>query len=235
MSLAKLRTAAPGLHATELAGVHVRQAAEQAARLLRDDILSGAIPSGTRLGEVELAERLSVSRTPVREALTRLAAEGLVDLQPNRGARVATWSTEDLRAIFELRLQLEPFAVHQGVPNVSADDLAEMAGLAAEMQRIGRPGRNQDLHRIVELNRRFHALFIDAAGNPSLAAALRTVTHAAVVHQNFHDYSRDALSRSLAHHIEMVAAARAGDPDWAEAVMRAHLYNARATMLGGAS
>ena len=211
----------------------MRQAAEEAARSLRDDILSGAIPSGTRLGEVEVAERLSVSRTPVREALSRLAAEGLVQLQPNRGARVTTWTREDLREIFELRLRLEPYAVREAVPNVTPRGLEEMAGLARDMQRIGRPGKSQDLHRIVDLNRHFHGLFIAAAGIPPLAAALRMVTHAAVVHQNFHDYSRDALARSLAHHVEMVAATRAGDADWAESVMRAHLYNARHTMLGG--
>ena len=75
----------------------MRPAAEQAAASLRDEILSGLIPSGTRLGEAELAGRLSVSRTPIREALSRLAAEGLVEIQPNRGARVATWTTEQLR------------------------------------------------------------------------------------------------------------------------------------------
>ena len=101
------------------------------------------------------------------------------------------------------------------------------------MLRTGRPGRRQDLTPIVEANRRFHGLFIEAAGSAPLAAALRGVTHAAVVHQNFHDYTPEALQRSLHHHVEMVAAARAGDGDWAEAIMRAHLYNARATMIGG--
>lgn len=204
----------------------MRPAAEQAAASLRDEILSGLIPSGTRLGEAELAGRLSVSRTPIREALSRLAAEGLVEIQPNRGARVATWTTEQLREIFELRLRLEPHAVRQAVPNLSGSQLDELDELAEAMNRA-------DLSRLVELNRRFHGLFIDAAGSPPLAAALRGVTHAAVVHQNFHDYSPDALRRSLNHHVEMVAAARAGDGDWAEAIMRAHLYNARSTMLGG--
>ncbi|MFF5288537.1 GntR family transcriptional regulator [Paractinoplanes globisporus] len=213
----------------------MRPAAEQAAQSLREEILSGAIASGTRLGEAELAGRLSVSRTPIREALSRLAAEGLVELQPNRGARVATWSTEQLREIFELRLRLEPYAVRQAVPHLSEEQLAELDRLAAEMMRAGKPGRAQDLTKIVELNRRFHGLFIDAAGSPPLAGALRGVTHAAVVHQNFHDYTPDALRRSLHHHVEMVAAARAGDGDWAEAIMRAHLHNARATMIGGRS
>jgi DNA-binding GntR family transcriptional regulator len=211
----------------------VRAAAEQAARALRDEILSGAIASGTRLGEAELAGRLSVSRTPIREALSRLAAEGLVELQPNRGARVASWTAEQLREIFELRLRLEPYAVRQAVPNLTPDQLAELDELAAAMTRTGRPGRNQDLAAMVEMNRRFHGMFIDAAGSAPLAGALRGVTHASVVHQNFHDYTADAMRRSLHHHVEMVAAARAGDGDWAEAIMRAHLYNARATMIGG--
>ncbi|WP_433381459.1 GntR family transcriptional regulator [Actinoplanes sp. CA-142083] len=213
----------------------MRPAAEQAAQSLRDEILSGAIASGTRLGEADLASRLSVSRTPIREALSRLAAEGLVELQPNRGARVATWSTEQLREIFELRLRLEPYAVRVAVPHLNEEQLTELDDLAAAMTRAGKPGRAQDLTAIVELNRRFHGMFIDAAGSPPLAGALRGVTHAAVVHQNFHDYTPDALKRSLQHHVEMVAAARAGDGDWAEAIMRAHLYNARATMIGGRS
>ena len=213
-------------------GVDVRAAAEQVALSLREQILSGTIAAGSRLGEAELAGQLSVSRTPIREALSRLAAEGLVDLQPHRGARVVSFDRVQLQQIFELRLRLEPYAVHQAVPKLDADRLAELEDLAIEMQRAGRPGRNQDLAAIVDLNRRFHGGFIAAAGNPALAAALRGVTHAAVVHQNFHDYSKDALRRSLGHHVEMVAAARAGDSDWAEVVMRAHLYNARATMLG---
>jgi DNA-binding GntR family transcriptional regulator len=91
--------------------------------------------------------------------------------------------------------------------------------------------RDQAMAQIVELNQRFHGLLIDRAGNPALASALTAVTHAAVVRRNFQHYSPGALARSLAHHLEIVAAARAGEPDWAEAVMRSHLYNARATML----
>jgi len=208
----------------------VLPAAEQAARSLRDEILSGVFPSGARLGEAELATRLSVSRTPIREALSRLAAEGLVELQPNRGARVASWSTEQLREIFELRLLLEPVAVRMAVPKLDPAQLDELDELAAEMMR-----RGSDLTAMVELNRRFHGIFIAAAGSAPLAAGLRGVTHAAVVHQNFHHYTADAMRRSLHHHVEMVAAARAGDGDWAEAIMRAHLYNARATMIGGRS
>ncbi|MGN6597996.1 MAG: GntR family transcriptional regulator, partial [Actinomycetes bacterium] len=209
----------------------MRQAAEQAAEALREEILSGALSSGTRLGEMELATRLAVSRTPIREALSRLAAEGLVELQPNRGARVASWSASELREIFDIRLALEPLAVRQAVERLTTADRVELDDLARAMRRAGRPGRSQDLGRVFELNRRFHSLLIDAAGNAALASALRAVTHAAVVSQNFHDYSPEALQRSLLHHEEIVAAAGVGDGLWADAVMRAHLFNARTTML----
>ena len=172
-----------------------------------------------------------MSRTPIREALSRLAAEGLVELSPNRGARVSSWTAEELREIFEVRLRLEPYAVRQAVPLLSEADLAELGELAQSMLAVGRPGRDQAVAEIVELNRRFHSLLIGTAGSPALASALTAVTHAAVVRQNFQHYSPDALARSLAHHLEIVAAARAREPGWAEAVMRSHLYNARATML----
>jgi DNA-binding GntR family transcriptional regulator len=199
--------------------------------MLRELILAGALPAGTKLGEADLATRLDVSRTPVREALSRLAAEGLVDLVPNRGARVARWSDEDLEQIFELRLRLEPYAVGLAIPRLSDSDLDDLDDLAQRMVGLGKPGRSQDLDGIVHLNRQFHRTLINRAANPALASALLAVTHASVVNQNFHNYSPAALARSLAHHVEIVAAARVGNADWANAVMRSHLYNARATML----
>ena len=86
----------------------------------------------------------------------------------------------------------------------------------------------------MQLNRQFHRTLINRAANPALASSLLAVTHASVVNQNFHNYSPAALARSLAHHVEIVAAARAGNADWANSVMRSHLYNARATMLSDA-
>ena len=119
--------------------------------------------------------------------MSRLAAEGLVNLVPNRGARVARWSDEDLEQIFELRLRLEPYAVGRAVPRLTDSDLDDLDDLAHRMLALGKPGRGQDLDGIVHLNRRFHQTLINRAANPALASSLLAVTHASVVNQNFHN------------------------------------------------
>lgn len=208
---------------------------ERTVEQLRDAILRGELGAGTRLGEVELAARLGVSRTPVREALPRLAAEGLVEISPNRGARVAAWSSAELAAIFELRAVLEPRLTALAVPRADDADLRQLDELADEMLRIGSPGPDQDLDALVPLNRQFHDRLVDLADHPGLAAALTTAVRPPVVRRNFHTYDEASLRRSLAHHVEIAAAVRARDPEWAGAVMRAHISNARVVMLRSAA
>jgi DNA-binding GntR family transcriptional regulator len=127
---------------------------------------------------------------------------------------------------------LEPAIVAQAVPRIDTATLDRLGELARRMKRLGRPGRHQDLDTMVELNHEFHGLFVAAADNAAFAASLRTVTHAAVVRQNYRDYDAASLARSLEHHLELVAATSAQEPEWAASVMRAHLFNARATMVG---
>ncbi len=205
--------------------------AERVADTLRDRILLGDLPGGSRLGEVELAESLGVSRTPVREALSRLAAEGLVEVTPNRGARVATWTVAELEGVFDLRSTLEPKLTAYAVPNATEADVDELELLALRMLDAGSPGPRQDLDALVPLNRDFHDRLVLLAGHPTLAAALAAAIHPSIVRRNFHTYDDASLRRGLAHHVELVAALRAGDADWARAVMTAHIRNARAVMV----
>ncbi|TQN42188.1 DNA-binding GntR family transcriptional regulator [Blastococcus colisei] len=209
--------------------------AERALHELRELILGGALTSGSRLGEVELAARLGVSRTPVREALSRLAAEGLVEVTPNRGARVATWTVAELEGVFDLRISLEPQLTAFAVPNAGPADIEELDDLAHRMRDVGSPGPRQDLDALVPLNRAFHDRLVALAGHPTLAAALAAAIHPPIVRRNFHAYDAESLRRSLAHHLEIVAALRAGDPGWARAVMTAHICNARAVMVRAAT
>jgi DNA-binding GntR family transcriptional regulator len=207
---------------------------ERAVHTLRELILRGDYRAGTRLGEVELAARLGVSRTPVRQALTQLAAEGLIELAPNRGARVNSWSVAELEGIFDLRTSLEPRLTALAVPNATAGDVAELAVLAGRMVEVGSPGPSQDLDALVPLNRDFHGRLIQLADHAALAGALANAVRAPIVLRNFHTYDDDSLRRSLAHHIEIVDALRAVDPEWAQAVMTAHIRNARAVMVRAA-
>ncbi|MGY1690281.1 GntR family transcriptional regulator [Geodermatophilus sp. SYSU D01105] len=208
--------------------------AERALATLRDMIMGGDLSPGARLGEVELADRLGVSRTPVREALSRLAAEGLVQVVPNRGARVATWTVTELEGVFDLRSSLEPQLTAHAVPNATPTDVEELDALATRMHEVGSPGPQQDLDALVPLNRAFHDRLVVLAAHPTLAAALAAAIHPPIVRRNFLTYDEASLRRSLAHHSEIVAALRAGDPDWARAVMTSHIANARAVMVRAA-
>lgn len=209
----------------------VETSAGRTAAAVRELILHGELPPGARLGEVELAERLGVSRTPVREALSRLAAERLVEIVPNRGARVASWTVEEMEGVFDLRVALEPRLSAFAVPRATAADVDALEELAERMSQLGTPGPDQDLDAVVPLNRAFHDRLVALAAQPALAAALAGAVHAPIVLRNFHSYDGASLRRSLAHHHEIVGAVRAGDPVWAEAVMTAHIRNARAVMV----
>ena len=196
--------------------------------------MAGDLAPGARLGEVELADRLGVSRTPVREALSRLAAEGLVEIAPNRGARVATWTVAELEGVFDLRSSLEPQLTAYAVPRATPGDVEELDALATRMHEVGSPGPHQDLDTLVPLNRAFHDRLVVLAAHPALATALAAAIHPPIVRRNFLTYDEASLRRSLGHHSEIVAAVRAGDPEWARAVMTSHIANARAVMVRAA-
>lgn len=201
------------------------------ATWVRDRILDGRLAAGTRLGEAELAASLGVSRTPVREALWRLGAEGLVEQLPNRGARVATWTLAELESVFELRATLEPRLTELAAGAATPQDVQELGDLAERMQQVGLPGPLQDLDALAPLNRSFHARLVELADQPASANALAAAVQSPLQRRNFSAYDEATLRRSLAHHLEIVDAIRAGDPAWARAVMTAHIRNARAVMV----
>ncbi len=208
---------------------------ERVATRVRDMILDGRLAPGARLGEAELAGHLGVSRTPVREALSRLGAEGLVEHVPNRGARVATWTVAEIESVFELRSALEPRLTALAVAAATEQDIDTLADLAEQMLAVGLPGPQQDLDAVVPLNRAFHDHLVRLADHSALASALATAVKAPMQRRNFATYDERTMRRSLAHHVEIVDAIRAGDPVWARAVMTAHIHNARAVMVRAAS
>ena len=173
----------------------------------------------------------------MREALSRLAAEGLVEIVPNRGARVSSWTVAELEGVFDLRAALEPRLTALAVPAGRAADVAALDELAStRCCAVGGPGPGPGPRRAVPAQPRVPRP-AGRAGRPPRRwpSALAAAVHAPIVLRNFHTYDDASLRRSLAHHVEIVAAIRAGDPAWAQAVMTAHIHNARAVMVRAAA
>lgn len=207
-------------------------AVDKAEISLRDLILGGDLAPGERLGEVELADSLGMSRTPVREALRRLSSQGLVEVTSNKGARVTAWSKRELDQVFVLRAHLEGLAAAATARLASDVQIERLDSLAVEMAAAALPLDRRDLARVTELNAAFHSLLLEVAGTTTLASALSGLIHASVLNRTQHSFDEPAMRRSVQHHLEIVAAVRARDPEWAESVMHSHLLSARASLLG---
>lgn len=216
-----------------MTGSTIASAAERAYDAIRGGILDGTFELGARLPEEDLAARAGVSRTPVREALRKLAAEGFVTFATNRGAQVASWTDEDLEEIFGLRALLESHGASLAARRIETGHLVALHDLADAMEQAARRGTGPALDRVAELNNRFHRTILEIAGSPRLRALLDTVIVLPLVHRTFHRYTPNALQRSMHHHRELLAAFEAGDGDWAAAVMRTHVLAARTALLGG--
>jgi DNA-binding GntR family transcriptional regulator len=198
---------------------------------LRQGILDGTYAPGARLGEADLAVALGVSRTPVREALRRLGSEGLLSTLPNKGARVRTWTTSELSDISDLRALLEGHAARQAATRVTGADIAAMADLVTRMEAAAADGTAADIDLITELNREFHGAVIEASGNALLPGLMHSLLHVPVISRTYRHYSPARMQQSMRQHRDLVDALRAGDPAWAEAVMRVHVLSARPAQL----
>jgi DNA-binding GntR family transcriptional regulator len=149
--------------------------ADEIALVLEDEIVSGAIEAGIVLRQEQLSERFGVSRTPIREALRRLAALGLVSFVPNRGVRVRTLSREELREAFLVRAELESLATELATPRMTADDLRRLdeaelrfSALTLELRAKARSGVEDNPLAIewMKANYAFHDVIYAAAGSP---------------------------------------------------------------------
>ncbi len=197
-------------------------ATEKTYDAIRDGIATGIFPSGAHLRAADLAGRFGVSRTPVREALRRLHAEGLVDFFANRGAFVAGSSPRDVDEVFDLRVVLESHAAELSARRFTAAQVAELTSWTDEMDRsVAGPARNSAC--LTRANHAFHNAIISTAANQRLAAMIASVVEISWVSRTFSIYSDVDLAASIAHHREMIRAFSVRDGVWAAAVMRAHI------------
>jgi DNA-binding GntR family transcriptional regulator len=187
---------------------------------LREEILSGRLAPGTELQEVALARSLGVSRGPIREALGRLASEGLVVIRPRRGAVVRALSNEEFIEAYQVREALEMMAVRLAVPRLTTEDLSEMERLIDEMAARGEA---EDVQGFFEANTEFHQRFFEAAGNRMLSEIYRQVRGQIDRHRLRSLELRGNLQRSIEEHRAIVWAARAGDIERAVCLASDHI------------
>lgn len=201
------------------------RASDRAYRTLLDEVQTGVLAPGSSLAEAELAARLGVSRTPVREALGRLAADGLLIEVSPRLTVVAGFDADDIRDLFELRRALEETAVRIAA---SRGDAAAFGAIAARFEAIDPAAGPDDYYALIA---DFDAQVDAAASNAYLAAALRTVrTHLVRVRRLARDRP-ERLAASAGEHRLIAEAIAARDPELAAHATHVHLHNALTSIL----
>jgi DNA-binding GntR family transcriptional regulator len=194
------------------------------------EIEAGRLAAGQFIREELIAEQVQVSRTPVREALRILAAEGWLEIRKNQGVRVNVWRLEHVKEIFEARTLIEPYLVALAVPNVTRQDIDELTHLAEDMAG-NRGGTPDAVTRRQVANDRFHGLLTARADHQVLCAALHKIKKIPLIKWTFRGYSEQERVRSNAQHFDMIDAIRTGDAELAGAIMKSHILHGKHSVL----
>jgi DNA-binding GntR family transcriptional regulator len=187
---------------------------------LRAAILRGEYAPRQRLIETELTERYATTRFILRNALTRLTTEGLVELQPNRGARVREISVDEAIEITEIRRAVEGLVAARAAERITGDEIAELRALGEEMTSVVKAA---DMLRYSELNAQLHGKVRAIARHSSAIRIIEQLNGQLVRHQFRLSLVPGRPSVSLPEHLAIIEAVCARDPERAEQAMRAHL------------
>lgn len=189
---------------------------------LRQAILKGELQPGERLMEIKLADKLGVSRTPIREAIRKLELEGLVVMIPRRGAAVANITEKDTKDVLEVRRTLEMFAVEVACERITQEQLAELKEAAKAFEDSK---GSMDLIRIAETDMRFHEIIYEATQNDRLVQMLNNLR------ENMYRYRIEYLKDPnyydslVGEHREILEAIETKDTETARICMRDHIDN----------
>lgn len=209
--------------------VTVRSATVQAGDLIRAAIVEGRLTPGQRLHEADLARELGLSRTPVREALMLLHADGLIELEANRGARVATYDRADLADCYGVRAALEAYAAFHAATRATTEQVDALERSCDRFDTRRREG--QDVLPLVAENLRFHGIVHDASESRRVPALVRGLIQLPLLYRAHAWYSPDRRVISEHYHRELTAAIKSRDADRSERIMREHVLEAGAAAL----
>ncbi len=202
--------------------------ADRAYDDIRRLILDGALKPGEHLGEEQLASLTTTSRTPVREALRRLAGEGLIVTGANGRSRVAEFDPLEADAIFEIRVRLEGFAAEKAAVRISDAAIERLESICDDIEALGRTVSHETLTQFLILNNAFHKLVVEEAGSRQLAAAVASAVSIPLPLLKHYVWKAPvAIGRSNDQHRELIEAFRNHNPRWAGACMAAHINSTR--------
>jgi DNA-binding GntR family transcriptional regulator len=197
---------------------------EATFQTLKSLLVEGKIAPGSKLNERELAESLNVSRTPIREAIRRLAADGLVELIANRGAIAVQLSIDDVIHTFDVIAELEGYSGELAAKNISGSTLSELEALQYEMMASY---ARRDLSSYFKLNLRIHRLINQAANNPVLATLFSQVNSRIEALRFRSNQDGVKWEKAVEEHQEMLDALKARDSERMRKVMITHVANKR--------
>lgn len=187
---------------------------------LKHKILTGEIPAGSRLMEVDLAKRMNVSRTPIREAIRRLTDDGLVQMESRKGAYVAQISIKDMLDVFEIREDMEGFCAYLAAGRSSDEQKKQLRRIAEEYQTAC---VNRDKMRIIHLDEEFHNYIVACCDNDTLRQMVEYVQELSLRFRYLY-YEDDTLYEETSkQHIAMMEAIEAGDGDSARRLADSHV------------
>lgn len=195
---------------------------------LREAIISGRLPSGERVMEIQMAEEMGVSRTPVREAIRKLELEGLVVMFPRKGAYVAGISLKDIADVFEIRGALEGLAAELAAERITDEELED---LERYLVKISEESENGDLNKVVETDTDFHSLIYRASRNQRLSQIINNLREQI---QRFRTTSLSYPGRmkvAVEEHRKIVEAISGRDGELARKLAQEHIENAENSMM----
>ncbi|NBC31322.1 MAG: FCD domain-containing protein [Alphaproteobacteria bacterium] len=198
--------------------------ADRLARELSDEIVSGRLAPGARLDEQSLADRYRLSRTPVREALGRLAAMGLVEKRPHRGVVVAAFTVERVMHMFEVMAELEALCARLAARRMSLGAKAALQALHHDMQGLS---ETENFDGYESANRAFHRTIYDGSGNPVLVETADEMRRRIAPFRRAQFQMAGRIAKSFREHDAIVGAILDGEEEAAYAAMRGHLMTVK--------
>lgn len=190
-------------------------------------VKDGRLKPGDRVPEKHVAASLGISRTPVREALRRLSAEGIIELTHNRGARVSAWDKDDLEELFDLRMSLESFAASLAAKRATPEDVSHLRDIEAQFEATIDAEGEDFRNKAARLNNIFHCELVRITKNRHLIGILSNLLAAPLERGSFHTYSRKDFDVAIRHHRDLIRAISRNDQLTAELCMKLHINSSR--------